>query len=329
MQLQANFQKGDKVAFSLADGTTLTGTYSHHAPNQKAYIRADNGVAYERVYSKIRKIGEAVTDFELNGSNVAQSATITPPSVAQFDINQRFDFLQQLVRMVVNNTSVSMIITGEGGLGKTYTVKREIRRKRLEKEEDFIYIKGFSTAKGLYKTLYENNGKLIVFDDCDEILKNDIALNILKGALDSYDERTIYWINSSMIDDGIPQSFEFTGRVIFISNKAQSSIDQALLSRSMCIDLTMSREDKLKRMRFIVENSKEFMPHVEDSIKEECFDVIEENLSNVRELSLRSLEKVVKVRLGEIIDNKEDEEEDTDGKVTTDWKTLAKYLLIN
>ena len=39
-----------------------------------------------------------------------------------FNINQRFNFLQDLTSMVVRGTTPSLIVTGEGGLGKTHTV---------------------------------------------------------------------------------------------------------------------------------------------------------------------------------------------------------------
>lgn len=316
------FNNGDKVAFTLRDGTPKYGTYNHHAPNGKAYIKGDDGQSYERNYNKIRKTAEAETSFKTNNSSMQSRQEIEH----EFDINERFDFLQQLVRMVLNKTQVSLIVTGEGGLGKTYTVKRELRRRQLNKDADYAYIKGYSTAKGLFRTLFENNGKLIIFDDCDEVLIDPTAKNLLKGALDSYDERTISWISNSFTDD-LPQSFEFTGQVIFISNKSQDSIDQALISRSMCIDLTMSTKDKLKRMSYIVNNSSEFMRNVSMNDKLEALEVIEENINDVRELSLRSLEKVIKVKLGQK-DNfdYEDVEDMADG---SDWKTLARYLLVN
>lgn len=316
-----NYQKGDRVSFTKRDSTQpLTGSYSHHAPNGSAYIKGDDGQSYERKYTSIRKIADAQTDFQTSNVN---SIEVTPP--VQFDINQRFEFLQQLVRMVLKGTSVSMIITGEGGLGKSFTVKREIDRRQLVKNQDFVYIKGYSTPRGLYRTLFEHNGKVIVFDDCDEVLIDNIAKNLLKGALDSYDEREIHWITKST-DESLPDSFVFTGRVIFISNKSQSSIDNALLTRSMCIDLTMSRENKMQRMEWIVENSKDFMPHVPKEDKVESLELIRDNINNVKELSLRSLEKVVKVKTGE---HDLFNYDDTDGMVKTDWKTLAKYMLVN
>ena len=151
--------------------------------------------------------------------------------MANFGINQRFEFLKNLTNMVICEISPSLIITGEGGLGKTYSVLETIGESFLEKS-GWVQFKGFSTARGLYNTLFDNNGKLIVFDDCDSILEDKVALNILKSALDSYDTRTISWMSKMNKSDEYPNQFNFTGRIIFISNKAKSSIDQAILSRS-------------------------------------------------------------------------------------------------
>jgi hypothetical protein len=59
---------------------------------------------------------------------------------------------------------------------------------------------------------------------------------------------------TSMSPDKIkfPSSFEFTGRVIFISNLKKSEFDTAILSRSAKIDMTMTPEQILIRMRSIL-----------------------------------------------------------------------------
>ena len=84
-----------------------------------------------------------------------------------FDINQRFGFLNDLASMVVCGVTPSLIVTGEGGLGKTHSVTKTIENNDLETAE-YVFFKGYSTARGLYNTLFDNNGKLIIFDDCDE-----------------------------------------------------------------------------------------------------------------------------------------------------------------
>ena len=114
-----------------------------------------------------------------------------------FNINQRFDLLQNMTLMVINEVTPSLILVGEGGLGKTHSVMSFIEDCGLQPVE-YVVFKGYSTARGLYNTLYDNNGKLIIFDDCDSILEDKVALNILKSALDSYSKRTISWMAKMM-----------------------------------------------------------------------------------------------------------------------------------
>jgi hypothetical protein len=211
--------------------------------------------------------------------------------------------------MVVKNTAVSMIITGEGGLGKTFTVMKEIKKRDLVEEFDFTVIKGYSTPRGLYRTLYENSDKLIVFDDCDEVLKDPTAKNLLKGALDSYDERKISWITNKELPD-LPSDFEFNGRIIFISNLAPEKIEQAILSRSMSIDLSMTPQVKIERMRNILDKIR---PDVPLDIKEECLDLLDDNKQYCQDLNFRTLMKIIGMR--------------TDPDNSADWYDMAIYAM--
>jgi hypothetical protein len=145
-----------------------------------------------------------------------------------FSINEKFVFLNDLTTMVVKDVTASAVITGEGGLGKTHSVLDCIKSNELEVDKDYVIFKGYSTARALYNTLYDNNGKLIIFDDCDSVLEDKIAINILKSALDSYDKRTISWMSKMTKADEYPNQFDFTGRIIFISNKSKDKIDGAI-----------------------------------------------------------------------------------------------------
>jgi len=171
----------------------------------------------------------------------------------EFEINKRFGFLGDLAKMVIMGVSPSLIVTGEGGLGKSYSIKNALVDCGIE-EYEYVFFKGYSTARGLYNSLYDNNGKVIVFDDCDSVLEDKVAINILKSALDSYDEREITWMSKMNKSDEYPNKFKFNGRIIFISNKKKSSLDQAVLSRSLVVDLSMSPEDKIERMSAIIDN---------------------------------------------------------------------------
>lgn len=236
-----------------------------------------------------------------------------------FSINERFSFISELVGMVAKHIQNSAIICGKGGLGKTYTVIEALEKNGLSNVsgrevavsefDQFRIIKGYSTPKGLYRSLFENQNNIMVFDDCDSVLDHEVGLNLLKGALDSYSQRVISW-NAEMKGDDLPKEFEFKGRIIFISNRRLSSIDQAIRSRSIPIDLSMTNEEMIERMRYIVDQDS-FMKEYNCSIKHESLDFLQENLDYVTDISLRTLISVIKIRANE----------------GPNWKNFAKYTI--
>jgi hypothetical protein len=296
--------------------TTVTAVeFDAKSGNYFAKVGSKTIKSYSKAYVE-RRVKSMVGDIE-----VAVAAAVEKSN--RYDINTRFGFVEKLVNMVATGVQPSAVITGEGGLGKTYTVTKTLEANGYKDISDladfqvgsiintrkcFTMIKGFSTAKGLYRTLFENNKSIVVFDDCDAVLKDPVALNLLKGALDSYGKRIISW-NADMKDDDLPRSFEFTGRVIFISNMDQDRIDQAIRSRSMMIDLSMTLDQKIDRMEFIAK-SDEFLPEYDATIKADALALIRNIKSECKEISLRTLIAVSKVRAS----NK-------------DWKDLATYML--
>jgi hypothetical protein len=283
--------------------------------NYMAKVGSKTIKSYSKAYVE-RRVKAMVGDVE-----VAMAAAVEKSN--KYDINTRFGFVEKLVTMVATGVQPSAVITGEGGLGKTYTVTKTLAAHGYKDISElaefqvgsvintakcFMMVKGYSTAKGLYRTLFENQKSVIVFDDCDAVLKDPVALNLLKGALDSYGKRIISW-NADMKDDDLPRSFSFEGRVIFISNMDQDRIDQAIRSRSMMIDLSMTHDQKIDRMEFIAA-SDEFLPEYDAKIKSDALALIREVGKEAKEISLRTLIAVSKVRAS----NKE-------------WKDLATYML--
>ena len=269
----------------------------------------------EYMYKKITGVKKSYDEITGNVKEVKSD---------RFCINTRFSFVEKLISMVATGVQPSAVITGQGGLGKTFTVIKTLTNagyvdastladfqvgQVVQRSKMFVTIKGYSTAKGLFRTLFENNGSVIVFDDCDSVLKDPVALNLLKGALDSYGKRIISW-NADMKDEDLPRSFDFTGKVVFISNKAQNEIDQAIRSRSMMIDLAMTLDQKIDRMDFI-SKSDEFMPEYSAEVKSDAMALIRTLKDDAKEISLRTLISVSKIRAS----NK-------------DWKDLAEYMLV-
>ena len=273
----------------------------------------------------IKSYCKAYVEKRLKGmvGDIATAVAVATEKQNRYGINERFSFVEKLVTMVANNIQPSAVITGEGGLGKTYTVTKTLEANGYKDISDladfqvgsvintrkcFTMIKGFSTAKGLYRTLFENQKSVIVFDDCDAVLKDPVALNLLKGALDSYGKRIISW-NADMRDDDLPRSFNFEGRVIFISNMDQDRIDQAIRSRSMMIDLSMTLDQKIDRMEHIAKSA-EFLPEYDSVVKADALGLIRDIKTEAKEISLRTLISVAKIRAS----NK-------------DWKEMATYML--
>lgn len=226
--------------------------------------------------------------------------------MSEFNINERFDFLKDLTSMVVCGVTPSVIVTGEGGLGKTHIVNQTIEEANLLPSE-WISFKGYSTARGLYNTLFDNNGKLIIFDDCDSVLEDKVALNILKSALDSYETRQISWMAKMNRNEEYPNQFNFTGRIVFISNKDKSKIDGAILSRSLVVDLTMTPIEKIQRMNFIIED---ILPEFDLECKKEALEFLDENKDKTS-LNIRSLIMISKIRK----------------TFPESWKNLATYMI--
>lgn len=250
-------------------------------------------------------------DGDLSVTEVEQAVSTKK---SEFSVDERFKFIAQFVKMIAKKSMNSLIITGDGGLGKTYTVVETLKKLGLvedtigEYDGDFIVTKGYSTAKALYRTLWENNGKVLVFDDCDSIHKDMIGANLLKAALDSNEKRIISWGAEFNSADDLPNRFEFTGRVIFISNLPLAKFPQALLSRSMKVDLTLTMDEKLDRIEHVFGEVDE-----DDDVKAEVLAFIRENAPRITDLNIRSAMNVLKLRA------------QVDGD--DDWTRIALYTV--
>jgi hypothetical protein len=159
---------------------------------------------------------------------------------------------------------------------------------------DYHYVKGYSSAKGLFRILFENKKKIIVFDDCDAAWKNEVSANLLKAALDSDDDRWVSWNVESSANDDLPRRFLFEGRVIFISNVASEDFPQPLVSRSLRADIELTIEERFERMRQILPSEK-FAPGVDMKVKNMAYDFLWEHRADAAEISSRSLLNVIQV----------------------------------
>jgi hypothetical protein len=292
------------------------------------YVTVKNGDRFPGMPVDIRVKVSGMSDYDfvseaeyIQQGNTPVAEAVALETSAESDeevierIRQRFDILDEMTTAATNGDIRAMIVSGPPGVGKSYGVERIVEKaclfdkisgKRLRAE----VVKGSATALGLYSTLYKysDSNCMLVFDDCDSILLDDVALNLLKGALDSGKKRKISWLSDSSLlrREGIPDTFNFNGSVVFITNlkfdkmKSQKLRDHldALQSRCHYLDLTLdTMRDKIMRIKQIAKDGELFAEYdFEQCVQDEIIDFMTENKNRFREMSLRMAIKIADLR---------------------------------
>jgi hypothetical protein len=247
--------------------------------------------------------------YELAGQDVKPSRTEESDAEIIERIRERFDMLKEMTKAVKKGDVRAMIVSGPPGVGKSHGVEEVLDRYNtmaaLGGSRKYDVVKGAMSPIGLYVKLfnYKEKDDVLVFDDCDAIFEEPLALNILKAALDSKKKRTIHWNTDSfkLRNEGVPDSFEFKGSAIFITNldfrdikskKIRSHLE-ALESRCHYMDLTISTErEKMLRIAQVIQDGMLDTYKLSDEVKEEIVDFCAMNKNRLRELSLRTVLKV-------------------------------------
>ena len=282
--------KGKLVAKELSTGRIATKGEIRDIQIRNAF-KEDQHLLVDPVSGRITRIAKAPGTKSSRKENFASVISKRDPEVM-------FNNLRNLTRMVGKGIQPSLVVTGMAGMGKTHIVKDTLQQLGLRESFEFVHYKGRATAAGLYITLYENSDKIVILDDCDSVFKDDDAVNILKGALDSYDTRYISYITSKELKDSygnaVPRQFNFTGRIIFISNYEQSRIDEAIKSRSFVQDISMSTEQVFLRMEQLINKIE---PAIKKEHKVQALEImkcINEKYDGV-EINIRSLIKASRI----------------------------------
>jgi len=256
----------------------------------------------------MKKAGMSVS---ANVSDVTNSVAVAAPVKSEFSPVERFNFIQDFTQMIIDGDINSFVLTGSGGIGKTTRVSQTLALAGLVEDTpdqpvgDYLVIKGFSTPRALYETLYRYKDQILILDDADDAFKDPTGANILKAALDDKETRVISW-NSSREEGEVPNRFTYTGRVIFISNKHISQFPQAIVSRSQKVDVTLNIGEIVE----IIEHIFDSRDDLTDEVRNDVMEFVKENAYNATDLNIRSATALITLR----------------NKFGADrWKRIAKY----
>lgn len=243
------------------------------------------------------------------------------------DLKERFNILTMLTSGAATKSIRAVTVTGAPGVGKTYTVEQILEHFKQKQNTQFEIVRGALSAVNLYKLAYRNRkaGNVIVLDDADSIFNDEDALNILKVLCDSSETRKVSWMKESnaLKEDDIPQSFEFNGAMIFISNlDFQKFVDEgknkysahfeAIMSRSLYLDLRLHSRNELGVWIDHVATEGKLLRRegLSETQSKAVLSFLKTNRDTLRELSLRTL-----IKAAQLV------------KANKDWQTMGKILL--
>jgi hypothetical protein len=270
---------------------------------------------------------EYVTDATHSANDEVKVTQKETEEEAMDRIASRFAVLDEMSKACIAGDIRAMIVTGPAGIGKSHGVITQMEKASMfdkisGKRPRFEIVKGAMSGIGLFAKLYKFSDKknVLVFDDCD-IWDDQDAVNVLKGALDSGKTRRISWNKDSRLlrDEGVPNTFNFEGSIIFITNKTFDNKKaskmtphlDALQSRSHFLDLTVDTErDKMLRIKQVHRDADGglFADYDFDQVQtDEVMNFIEANHSKLREVSLRMC-----LKIADLV------------KISGNWKELAK-----
>ena len=215
-------------------------------------------------------------------------------------VREQFEMIDHITGMVIDGTAPAFLLTGMAGIGKTWTVRNQLEEYGMKQNLDYKWISGKASSMGLYEVLQKNPTGMNVFDDCDDVLKDSGALNILKTALDLKQTKTISWPGQGTKRAKLEPEFEFSGQVIFISNLNFADLADALTSRTFKVDVQLTPEQVIEKIQLII---KEITPNglsMSMEYKEDALEALislkDDILALGKNLDIRAFEKACLLR---------------------------------
>lgn len=236
--------------------------------------------------------------------------------VERLTYEEQLDSLKTGMKLLMANATNSIYLAGRGGIGKTQTVEDELHAAGKTDGDGFYKVTGSASTAGIYRILFQHRKEILLFDDSDGALADQDSRNLFKAASDTKRVRKISWQKGgkSYVDpddydwdnegdqDELPRSFEFTGKIIFISNLPLNKLDPdgALRTRGFVINVDPFDYELIEFMKKIAPK----MPldvdyNLTNKDREEVVDVLaKRTTSTSKVINIRMLVRGLNVRAG-------------------------------
>ena len=179
-------------------------------------------------------------------------------NIERLSFEKQLEDLQNLINLTINGAANALFVAGRGGVGKTHTVEKVLHSRGLTDGNGYFKNTGSASAAGIYSLLFKHKSEIILFDDSDDALGDQEARNIFKAATDTKKNRKLVWnkmgknimdpddiTDEDIANGALPRYFEFTGKIIFISNLPMQKLDPdgAIRTRAYLIDIDPTDEE--------------------------------------------------------------------------------------
>jgi hypothetical protein len=262
--------------------------------------------------------------------------------------------LNKAYAQFLDTDSPLMIASGGAGVGKSFNlhaVAKAMGKKPFDGETDepgdgdYDYVEApeVKSDTQLVMLLQEHNGKTIVFDDSDNVLKEPSTMGIMKKATASSGKRIVGKKSGNKSSDVPP--FEFTGKILFLTNMNQADLTKnehlnAIYSRALKKDLNFTKMEKLE----MIEKLKHKMnftgidrldtPAEDNQEREEVFDIIKDNIAKIDpdKFNSRTFKEALEIKRGIDGANKMIEDDPVTNKMLfgdiEDWEPEVENFLV-
>jgi len=245
----------------------------------------------------------------------------------------KLDMVRKSIRAVTRGYTVARCVTGDKGIGKSFTVIDEVDREievaasegRILKRQ--VITGGIKDALSFYATLcdYNDPNMVLILDDINTVLTNKDCRELLRAAVTNEPERLIAYLSSNKVIRGMRGTYfnkiKFKSKIILVTNiqKAKAEkIDSGVMSRMSPIEIKTTIPELFEWIGKNLKNvGSETIPF---EWKEEVYNFIRDEitLAKVKHMDFRAMQDSLMWYASCV---------SRDGEVDPQWKQFVHTIL--